>query len=137
MGDTCDERGNDLVKRTKEALEQSISICKPDVPFNAIGESIEQTAKKYGFQKCHEFMGHGIGSTLHMSPLVAHHRNNNTTLMQPGMIFTIEPIFLEGNRAIRTWPDNWSAVTLDAGRSAQFEHQVLITEKGNEILTLP
>lgn len=137
VGDNCDRRGQELIDAAKEALDGAISICRPDAQFNSIGSTIEDIATKRGFQICHEFMGHGVGSILHMSPLVAHYRNQDTTKMKPGMIFTIEPILLEGSKSIGKWPDNWSAVTHDYGRSAQFEHEVLITEKGHEILTLP
>jgi len=82
-------------------------------------------------------MGHGVGFILHMSPLVAHYKNLDNLALQKGMVFTIEPILMEGHRAIHTWEDGWTAVSVDGGRSAQFEHEVLITDNGAEVLTLP
>ena len=137
VGDKCDDRGKELIHATQEALNEAISICSPGAKFLEIGERVEKVATQYKLEVQHEFMGHGLGSILHMSPLVAHYRNSDDTEMRPGMIFTIEPIFLEGSRRCIRWPDNWSSVSVDFGRSAQFEHEILITQTGHEILTVP
>ena len=136
-GERCDDRGKELINATQEALISAISICGPGAKFNEIGERIEQVARAYRMEIQHEFMGHGVGCILHMSPLIAHYRNIDDTIMKPGMIFTIEPIFLEGSRQCMKWSDNWSSASKDFGRSAQFEHEILITETGHEILTVP
>jgi methionyl aminopeptidase len=72
-----------------------------------------------------------------MPPFVRHFQNSFKTRMEPGMIFTIEPILVEGSRRVHVWGDGWSAATFDGGTGAQFEHEVLITEDGHEVLTLP
>ena len=101
------------------------------------GKAIDIVAANHGFKIIHEFCGHGTGELLHMPPFVRHFTNNFKVEMKPGMIFTIEPILVEGSRRMHTWRDGWSAATLDGGRGAQFEHEVLITNDGYEILTVP
>ena len=137
VGGVCDNRGKELIYATQEALNEAISICGPGVKFCEIGGRIEKVASNYDLEVQHEFMGHGLGSMLHMSPLIAHYSHSDNTEMKPGMIFTIEPIFLEGSRDCLRWADNWSSVSVDFGRSAQFEHEILITSTGHEILTVP
>ena len=133
----CDARGEELVHATEEALNKAIAVCAPGACLTDVGNAIEEVANHHRFQISREFMGHGVGFILHMSPLVAHYRNNDMLKLETGMIFTIEPIFLECSRKLRRWPDGWSAATADGGRSAQFEHEVLITETGAEVLTVP
>lgn len=137
VGDKCDERGRNLVSVTELALDRAIKQCGPGQDLTVVGSTIEETAKEHGFSVNREFMGHGVGFILHMSPLVAHYKNTNSFTLQKGMVFTIEPILMEGQRQIYTWEDGWTAVSADGGRSAQFEHEVLITDNGAEILTLP
>ena len=144
-GDNCgtmivgegDENAKKLVATTKEALDAAISICKPGVCLTKIGQTIQDYAHERGFRVVHEFAGHGTGPYLHMLPLVYHFSNNFKCELSPGMVFTIEPILVEGSRKISLWKDGWSAFTLDGGRGAQFEHEVLITESGAEVLTVP
>jgi len=131
-----DAKGRELVRATKEALDAAIAICGPGVCFSAVGEAIQLVAANRDFRIIHEFCGHGTGEYLHMPPFVRHHRNTDRLPMQVGMIFTIEPIFVEGGRKITVWEDGWSAVTVDGGRGAQFEHEVLITEHGHEVITV-
>jgi methionyl aminopeptidase len=131
-----DDRAVALINATQEALDKSIEICGPGVRLSKIGEVIESVAANRDFRIIHEFCGHGTGELLHMPPFVRHFRNNDHQLMQPGMVFTIEPILVEGSRRMHVWKDGWSAATLDGGRGAQFEHEVLITEDGYEILTI-
>ena len=132
-----DQRAVALIRATEEALDKAIEICGPGVRLSKIGEVIESVAANRDFRIVHEFCGHGTGEYLHMPPFVRHFRNNDHQLMEPGMVFTIEPILVEGGRRIHVWKDGWTAATLDGGRGAQFEHEVLITETGYEVLTVP
>jgi methionyl aminopeptidase len=126
-----------LVSATEEALARAIAVCGPGEDLIRVGEAIDETANKNGFSVNHEFMGHGVGFILHMSPLVPHYNHQQSFKLQKGMIFTIEPILMEGKRAIDIWDDGWTAVSTDGGRAAQFEHEVLITDHGAEVLTIP
>lgn len=139
-----DEQGNELVEATREALLQAIMKVGPGVKFGEIGETIEGIAKKYGFGVSKDFCGHGIGRFFHEPPLIPHHVIQSTQdplfgiaqmEMQPGMTFTIEPIFCQGSEEMVMWKDGWTAVTKDGGRTAQFEHTVAVTEEGVEVLT--
>ncbi|KAI8872777.1 methionine aminopeptidase [Ramicandelaber brevisporus] len=135
--DAVDEPGIKLVETTREALDAAISICGPQVPFREIGRVISQIARVNGYSVSEQLTGHGIGRNFHQAPLVFHHRNEEPEIMAPGMCFTIEPILCQGTAEGIQWPDGWTIATMDHGRSAQFEHTVLITEDGCEILTLP
>jgi methionyl aminopeptidase len=143
-GDNCktviagegDEAAHRLINATEEALNRAISVCGPTACLSDIGEAIEQVAANNDLRIIHEFCGHGLGSILHMYPLIKHFRNYEKLPLVPGMVFTIEPILVEGSRKITTWDDGWTAVCVDGGRSAQFEHEVLITENGAEVITV-
>lgn len=138
VGDTVDERGKQLVKVTHDALWGGISVCGPGVPVSEIGCGIEKVVKKSGmrFSIVRNFVGHGIGQVFHTTPNVLHFHNNEPAgLLRPGMTFTIEPMINEGTHKNITWPDDWTAVTLDGKRSVQFEHTLLIVEDGVEVLT--
>lgn len=124
-----------LERVTMECLELGISVCKPNQPFKLIGHTIESHAEKYGYSTVDTLFGHGIGRELHMPPFVLHHRNEGTDIMRPGMIFTIEPMICQGTKSNFTMEDNWTIVTRDQKRAAQWEQTVLITETGCEILT--
>lgn len=132
-----DENAVKLLETTHEALNNAIAICKPGACISEIGKIIEATANDKGFEVIHEFCGHGTGPILHMQPLIYHFKNNERLTMDEGMLFTIEPILVEGSRKITIWNDKWSAVTVDKGRGAQVEHEVLITSTGAEVLTIP
>ena len=136
-GKSSDPSALNLISGTQEALDCAIAICRPGSRFADIGMEIEKVAARRDLRIIKEFCGHGTGPSLHMQPLVEHCANKSQQLMAAGMVFTIEPILVEGSRRIATWDDGWSAVTLDGGRGAQFEHEVLITENGVEILTVP
>ena len=137
-GDSAgDEAGRNLVSATRDSLAAAIEICKPGTCLSKIGEAVQSVAEAHNLRVVHEFMGHGTGPHLHMNPLVRHYRNNLTIPLVKGMVFTIEPILVEGSRRIAVWEDGWTAVTVDGGRGAQFEHEILITDNGAEILTLP
>lgn len=105
------------------------------MPFNAIGAYIQPKAEAAGFSVVKQLCGHGIGKEFHIPPLVFHIYNNESRVMAPGMTFTIEPLLNEGAAEMKLLEDGWAYVTVDGGRSAQFEETVLITETGCEILT--
>lgn len=131
-----DEAGRKLVKTTYDCLERAISICAPGVAVKKIGGEIEQLAKQNKFTVVRNFCGHGVNSVFHTTPNVVHYRNSEPAgILQPGTTFTIEPMINEGTARNVTWPDNWTATTVDGKRSAQFEHTLLITESGVEKLT--
>jgi methionyl aminopeptidase len=119
-----------------ECLHRSIAICKPNVPMSRIGQVIEDYASSMGCSVVNQFVGHGVGLEFHEPPEVAHHYNANHTPMAPGMIFTIEPMINAGVRSGVIDPqDEWTVRTKDGKPSAQWEHTVLITETGHEVLT--
>lgn len=132
-----DDLGKRLVKATELCLTTGINMCKPGTPFRDIGYAIEKQAHELGFNIIPAFLGHGIGHYFHGPPEIFHIRNNYRGKMQAGMTFTIEPILTQGEDLIDILDDNWTAVTTDDARTAQFEHTVLITDSGVEILTLP
>jgi methionyl aminopeptidase len=127
-----------LVERTREATMRGIRAVAPGRPLNAIGRVIESYAKRFGYGVVRDFTGHGIGRTFHSGLVVPHYDDpSSTTTMEVGMTFTIEPMLTLGVVSYDVWPDGWTAVTKDRKRTAQFEHTVLVTEDGHEILTLP
>ncbi|XP_016975976.1 methionine aminopeptidase 1D, mitochondrial [Drosophila rhopaloa] len=134
VGDV-DERGSFLVEATSSCLDQCISLCGPDVEFKEIGKFIEKYCDERGLESIAVFIGHGIGSYFHGPPEIFHYYNEFPGKMQPGMTFTIEPILSLGGSEIAVLKDGWTAISLDGARSAQFEHTILITETGTEILT--
>ncbi len=120
-----------------ECLHESIAILKPGIPLYAIGDVIEECAAKYGFSVVDQFVGHGVGIKFHENPYVAHHKNHCPIPLETGMIFTIEPMINVGKKEGVIDPSNqWEARTIDSKPSAQWEHTVLITDDGYEILTL-
>eukprot|EP01132_Coremiostelium_polycephalum_P004277 gene4277-5351_t len=131
-----DEKGKQLVKVAYECLEKSIEILKPGVLYREIGEVIQKHATKNGFSVVKNFCGHGVGRLFHCNPTVPHYSKNKAVgVMKAGHIFTIEPMINEGSWRDEIWPDDWTAVTIDGKRSAQFEHTILITETGCELLS--
>ena len=125
-----------LVEVTWECLMKGIDVVRPGRLFNEIGRVIENHTDKHGYSVVREFTGHGIGGTFHMAPYIAHfYEPANKARMEEGMTFTIEPMINSGSPNCMIWPDNWTAVTADLALSAQFEHTVLVTETGVEILT--
>ena len=125
-----------LVEVTWQCLLQAIDLVRPGQKFNAIGTVIEQLVKEHGYSIVRQFTGHGIGEFFHMAPYVAHFfEPNNSAIMEEGMTFTIEPMINAGCAECVIWPDKWTAVTRDLARSAQFEHTLLVTTGGVEILT--
>ncbi|WP_285694733.1 type I methionyl aminopeptidase [Actinomadura sp. NBRC 104412] len=133
-----DEESRLLVERTREAMMRGIRAVAPGRALNVIGRVIESYAKRFGYGVVRDFTGHGIGTTFHSGLVVPHYDDPAaTTVMQPGMTFTIEPMLTLGVHDYDIWKDGWTVVTKDRKRTAQFEHTVLVTEDGHEILTLP
>ena len=115
-----------------------ISQCKPGVSFSQIGETIQEYANEHGYHVNKEFGGHGIAHHLHMPPLVHHQKNNQSSQeeMRPGMAFTVEPILMMNEKLdYKQFRDGWT-IQAPGNPSCQWEHTVLITEEGHEILTL-
>ena len=133
-----DEESRLLVERTHEAMMRGIRAVAPGRPLNAVGRVIESYARRFGYGVVREFTGHGIGTAFHSGLIVPHYDEPRyDDLMLPGMTFTIEPMLNLGTHEWTMWDDGWTVVTRDLRRSAQFEHTVLVTPAGSEILTLP
>ncbi|MGH3734821.1 MAG: type I methionyl aminopeptidase [Micromonosporaceae bacterium] len=127
-----------LVERTREATMRGIKAVAPGRPISVIGRVIESYAKRFGYGVVRDFTGHGIGESFHSGLYVPHYdRPELTTVMEPGMTFTIEPMITLGTYTYDIWPDQWTVVTKDRRWTAQFEHTILVTDSGHEILTLP
>jgi methionyl aminopeptidase len=110
---------------------------RPGRPISEIGKAIEALASRHGYGVVRSYCGHGIGETFHTSLQIPHHFDPTARRqMLPGMTFTVEPMITEGTWEDRLWDDGWTAVTDDGKRSAQFEHTILVTESGAEILTV-
>jgi methionyl aminopeptidase len=138
VGDV-DEESRLLVERTHEALNRGIKAVRPGREINVIGRVIESYAKRFGYGVVRDFTGHGIGTAFHSGLIVPHYDAAPAygTVMQEGMTFTIEPMLNLGTETWEMWDDGWTVVTKDRRRSAQFEHTLLVTSDGAEILTLP
>eukprot|EP01127_Copromyxa_protea_P006957 TRINITY_DN16890_c0_g1_i1.p1 TRINITY_DN16890_c0_g1~~TRINITY_DN16890_c0_g1_i1.p1 ORF type:complete len:373 (+),score=81.64 TRINITY_DN16890_c0_g1_i1:66-1121(+) len=131
-----DAAGKKLVKTAYECLELAIKECRPGVLYRDLGKVIQKHANQNGLSVVKTYCGHGIGELFHTAPNVPHYANNKAVgVMKPGHIFTIEPMINEGRWQDNLWPDDWTAVTIDGKRSAQFEHTLLVTETGVEVLT--
>ena len=138
LAGNVDEESRLLVERTHEATMRGIKVVAPGRPLNAIGRVIESYARRFGYGVVRDFTGHGIGTTFHSGLIVPHFDDPDVdTLMEPGMTFTIEPMLTLGTIDYDIWADEWTVVTKDHKRTAQFEHTVLVTADGHEILTLP
>lgn len=133
---TIDDDAKKLVEVTRTSLEKAIAICGPGVEFKQIGKTINDHADKFGYGVVRHFVGHGVGKVFHSAPTVLHYRNNDCGRMVVGQTFTIEPMLTMGTVEDEIWDDKWTVVTADGSLSAQFEHTLLITEKGVEILTV-
>ncbi|CAB4559512.1 MAG: type I methionyl aminopeptidase [Actinobacteria bacterium] len=128
-----------LVDRTKESLNRAIASVMPGRPINVIGRTIESYAKRFGYGVVRDFTGHGIGEAFHSGLVIPHYDAaplySNT--MEVGMVFTIEPMLTLGTHEWDMWPDGWTVATKDKSITAQFEHTLVVTESGAQILTLP
>jgi len=133
-----DEESRLLVERTKEAMERGIRAVRPGRRINVIGRVIESYAKRFGYGVVREFTGHGIGSAFHSGLVIPHYDEAfYDDMIEVGMTFTIEPMLNLGTHEWEMWDDNWTVVTKDGRRSAQFEHTLLVTPDGAEVLTNP
>lgn len=131
-----DEQSRLLVERTQESLMRAIAAVRPGRPINVIGRVIESYAKRFGYGVVRDFTGHGISTTFHSGLIVPHYDTSHfDTVMEEGMTFTIEPMLTLGTHTWDMWDDDWTVVTKDRLRSAQFEHTLVVTATGAEILT--
>jgi methionyl aminopeptidase len=134
VGDVAEE-SRLLVERTYEATMRGIKAAKPGRQVNVIGRVIEKYASRFGYESVRDYTGHGVGR----SGLIIPHYDTDrfTDVIEPGMIFTVEPMLVTGSQDWEQWDDDWTVVTRDGSRCAQFEHTIVIREDGPEILTLP
>jgi methionyl aminopeptidase len=126
-----------LCQVTYECLWMGLAQVRPGARLGDIGQAIQRHAEGHGFSVVREFCGHGIGRKFHEEPQVLHYGKSGTGVtLEPGMTFTIEPMINAGRAAISELPDGWTIVTKDRSLSAQWEHTVLVTETGHEVLTI-
>lgn len=138
LAGNVDEESRLLVERTYDAMMRGVRAVAPGRAINVVGRVIESYARRFGYGVVRDFTGHGIGTAFHSGLVVPHYDDPRaTTVMEPGMTFTIEPMLTLGTSDYEIWDDAWTVVTADHRRSAQFEHTVLVTDDGVEILTLP
>ncbi len=145
-GDNCatffcgdvDEESRLLTERTEEALHRAIRAVRPGRPFSVIGRVIEAYAKRFGYGVVRDYTGHGVHTAFHSGLVVLHYDEPRLdTRIEKGMTFTIEPMLTLGDYESEVWDDGWTVTTLDKSRCAQFEHSIVVTDDGAEILTLP
>jgi methionyl aminopeptidase len=126
-----------LVRTAHEAMMAGINTVRPGAKLGDVGAAIEAVARAQGFSSVRDYCGHGIGQVMHDAPQVLHYgRAGIGVVLEPGMIFTIEPMINAGSYQLKTLPDKWTTVTKDRSLSAQFEHTLAVTETGFEIFTL-
>ncbi len=136
LAGNVDEESRLLVERTLESLNRAIAAVKPGRPINVIGRVIEAYAKRFGYGVIRDFTGHGIAREFHSGLIIPHYDSEEfDTVIEEGMTFTIEPMLTLGTFSWDMWDDNWTVVTKDRRRSAQFEHTLVVTQDGAEILT--
>lgn len=138
VGDVDDE-SRLLVERTKESLNRAIKAVAPGREINVIGRAIESYARRFGYGVVRDFTGHGVGEAFHTGLIIPHYdaAPAYNRIIEPGMTFTIEPMLTLGTIEWDMWPDDWTVLTKDRRRTAQFEHTLLVTDSGAEILTVP
>jgi methionyl aminopeptidase len=132
-----------LIERTREALDRGIKAVAPGRPVNVIGRAIESYARRFGYGVVRDYTGHGVGAAFHSGLVIPHYdaAPDHDMPMEPGMVFTIEPMLTlgtpehPGTSAWDEWDDGWTVVTRDRSLSAQFEHTLVVTERGADILT--
>ncbi|KAI8136989.1 methionine aminopeptidase 1 [Fennellomyces sp. T-0311] len=136
VGENVSPLAKKLVQVTKECLDRAIATVKPGMRYRDFGKVIQEHAHANGFSVVRAFCGHGINQLFHCAPDVLHYANNKGVgVLKAGHVFTIEPMICEGDHNAVFWPDEWTATTRDGKLSAQFEHTMLVTETGVEILT--
>jgi methionyl aminopeptidase len=145
-GDNCatyfcgdvDEDSRLLTERTQEALNRAIKAVRPGRQVNVLGRVIESYAKRFNYGVVRDYTGHGVHSSFHSGLVIPHYDEPRyDTVMQAGMTFTIEPMITLGTEDWVMWDDNWTVLTADGSRTAQFEHTLVVTDQGAEVLTLP
>ena len=136
---TASDEVAQLVERTREALNRGIKAVAPGRQVNVIGRAIESYAKRFGYGVVRDFTGHGVGAAFHSGLIIPHYDAAPAydDVMEPGMVFTIEPMLTLGTHEWEMWADDWTVVTRDRSLTAQFEHTLVVTERGAEVLTLP
>jgi methionyl aminopeptidase len=128
----------DEESRLLTELNRAIKAVKPGRPISVIGRVIESYAKRFGYGVVRDYTGHGVHTSFHSGLVILHYDEPRLdTLMKPGMTFTIEPMLTLGTHETELWADDWTVVTTDKSRVAQFEHSLVVTKSGAEILTLP
>lgn len=136
VGTSVDAASKKLVRSAHDSMWAALRMVRPGVMFREFGGTIEKTARGRGHSVVRSYCGHGIGTLFHTAPNVPHYRKNKAVgIVKEGMTFTIEPMLCANDWKDITWPDNWTAVTADGARSAQFEHTILVTKDGFEVLT--
>jgi methionyl aminopeptidase len=146
-GDNCgtfiagegSEEARQLVEVAREATMRGIKAAQPGREINVIGRVIEKYAARHGFESVRDYTGHGVGPAFHTGLVVPHYdaAPYHAEIIEPGMVFTVEPMLCMGSERSREWDDGWTVVTKDGSWVAQFEHTIVITEDGPEVLTLP
>jgi methionyl aminopeptidase len=133
------EEATNLVERTREAMERGIKTVAPGREINVIGRAIESYAKRFNYGVVRDFTGHGVGEPFHSGLVIPHYdaAPNFADVMEVGMVFTIEPMLTLGSHQWDMWADDWTVTTRDKSLTAQFEHTLVVTENGADILTLP
>ena len=127
-----------LGEGTREAMMRGIRAVRPGRPISVIGKVIEAYAKRQGFGVVRDYTGHGVGPSFHTRPTILHYDEPRaTTVLEPGMTFTIEPMLTLGGHDWFMWDDGWTVLTKDTSFAAQWEHTIVVTEDGAEILTSP
>ena len=142
---TLGAEASELVERTREAMNRGIKAVAPGREVNVIGRAIESYARRFGYGVVRDYTGHGVGTAFHSGLVIPHYDASPdfSTVMAPGMVFTIEPMLTlgtpehPGTSEWDEWDDGWTVVTRDRSLTAQFEHTLVVTECGAEILTLP
>ena len=144
-GDNCatyfcgdvDDEGRQLTAVTHEAMMRGIKAIRPGRQVNVIGRVIEKYAARFGYSSVRDYTGHGVHSTFHSGLVIPHYDEPRyDTVIEPGMTFTVEPMITTGGYDWRQWDDGWTVLTADGSRCAQFEHTIVVTDYGAEILTL-
>jgi len=145
-GDNCytflcgdvDEKSRLLTERTQEAMNRAIKAVKPGRSTSVIGRVIESYAKRFGYGVVREYTGHGVHTAFHSGLVILHYDEPRySTRIRPGMTFTIEPMLTLGSPESEVWKDDWTVITLDGSRCAQFEQTLVVTDTGAEIITAP
>ena len=127
-----------LIERTREAMERGIKAVRPGREVNVIGRVIERYARRFDYGVVRDYTGHGVGEAFHSGLIIPHYDAAplHDEVMEVGMVFTIEPMLTLGSQDWEQWDDGWTVVTKDRSRTAQFEHTLVVTETGAEVLTL-